>query len=732
MNNIDIFLENCFGIGKLSHKFNFTKSKISLIYAPNGTMKTSFAKTFELISRNDPKNLPMDRVYRSRSSKYEILVDQNEINPSNILVINSEDTGFDGSHKISNFLASKDLKKEYDEIYKELNDQKNEFLKKLKIISKSTDCEKEILTTFQNISEESFFEILLEIKNFLTEDYRKIDFRYNDVFDSKGKVASFLDKYKDFLDEYIQSYKNVISNSKFFKETSGNTFGTYQANEILKSIADNSFFDAGHAFVLDDKTVINDSNELKKLVEQELEIIINDQKLKSSFDKVDKLITNNADLRSFHNVIEKNNLILLDLKDYQEFRKTVWISFLSEIKLEAELLVDLYSSKKKALEEIIAKAKMESELWIDIVETFNARFFVPFKVILSNKEDVVLKKETASLEFQYSDRNEEPIKQDRNSLLSILSKGEQRAYFILQFLFELESRKSNTDVNLLILDDIAESFDYKNKFAIIEYISDLKDLKNFRIIVLTHNFDFYRTIASRLSLPRSSVYMATKNEQKEIFLKSGEYRGDVFSHLIENFEDPKVFISLIAFVRNLVEYSDPKNCSDYLTLTSCLHLKEESSNLNSNDILKIYEKKLSHLKDKEIAFGDENIIQLIYKTADIISNDQNVNEILLQNKIAIAIAIRLKAECYLIFKLHNFDINSITSNQTLELCKEYRKAYPSSNAISIINKINLMTPENIHINAFMYEPLIDMSIKHLIDLYNDVSNLVMSNVDLAS
>lgn len=724
MKNLTVSLENCFGIGKLNHTFNFSRSNVSLIYAPNGTMKTSFAKTFDLISKDDPKNLPRDRVYKSRSSIYEILGDQNEVNSNNILVVNSEDTDFDASHRISNFLASKELKREYDEIYKELNHYKNEFLKKLKIISKSTDCEKEILNTFQDISSESFFEILLKISNSLTENYREIDFKYNDVFDSKGKVSSFLDKYQNLLDEYIHSYKNVISNSNFFKETSGNTFGTYQANEILKSIEDNSFFDAGHTFVLDDKTVINDSKILTELVENELKTIINDQKLKVVFDKVDKLITNNVDLRAFHKVIEKNNLILLDLKDYQGFKKIVWISFLSQIKVEAHLLVDLYLQKKKDLEQIILKAKQESDLWINIVKTFNSRFFVPFKVILSNKEDVVLKKETASLEFQYSDRNDEPIKQDRTSLLSILSKGEQRAYFILQFLFELESRKSNPDVNLLILDDIADSFDYKNKFAIIEYINDLKDLENFRVLILTHNFDFYRTIASRLSLPRPSVYMATKNEQKEILLKSGQYRGDVFVHFIENFSDPKVFISLIAFVRNLVEYSDPHNCPDYITLTSCLHLKEQSTNLNANEILAIYVKKISSLKDKEVDFGAENIIQLIYKTAEDIVQDPNVDEILLQNKIALAIAIRLKAEDYLIPKLQGFDINSITANQTQELSKEYRRLYPLSESLSIINKINLMTPENIHINAFMYEPLIDMSIQHLINLYTEISDLV--------
>ena len=37
-----------------------------------------------------------------------------------------------------------------------------------------------------------------------------------------------------------------------------------------------------------------------------------------------------------------------------------------------------------------------------------------------------------------------------------------------------------------------------------------------------------------------------------------------------------------------------------------------------------------------------------------------------------------------------------------------------------------MTPENIHINAFMYEPLIDMSAQHLVDLYQKVSVLANS------
>jgi hypothetical protein len=55
---LSIQFENCFGIGKLDHQFDFEISNSHLIYAPNGTMKTSFAKTFDLIAKNDSKQKP--------------------------------------------------------------------------------------------------------------------------------------------------------------------------------------------------------------------------------------------------------------------------------------------------------------------------------------------------------------------------------------------------------------------------------------------------------------------------------------------------------------------------------------------------------------------------------------------------------------------------------------------------------------------------------------------------
>lgn len=723
MNKLKIDLENCFGIGKLNTEIDFTRSNTFLIYAPNGTMKTSFAKTFDLISKQNPQNQPCDRVYSARITTISIISDDVEINANNILVINAEDNTFDASSKISTFLASRDLKDKYDEIYLDLTDKKDNFIKKLKGISQSTDCEEEFIETFSPDSGFSFLEALLLQLPKLKDTYNKPNFRYNDVFDKKGNVKKFLDKNQEILSQYISDYKNIISKSKFFKDSIHNKFGTYQANEIIKSIEDNSFFDAGHKFVLEDGTEIENSEQLKKLVQDEIQSILNDNKLKKAFDKVDKAIGANAELRTFQKVIEKDNLILVNLGDYEKFKKQIWIEFICEIQQDTIELITYFKEKKKILEKIIEEAKKEFALWIKIIKTFNSRFYVPFKVVLVNQDDIILKQKTANLEFEYSDRNDVPVRQKRDALLNILSKGEQRAYFILQFLFEIESRKLLQEKNLLIFDDIADSFDYKNKYAIIEYIKELHNSENFRIIILTHNFDFYRTIASRLSLPYPAVFMASKSDTKAIKFHSGQYRKDVFSHFISRYSEEKIFISLIAFVRNLVEYSESSDCADYLTLTSCLHKKTNTNTLTADDIFAIYKKRLVKLNGKSISFGNRNLVQLIMDTADIICNDPIVDEVLLENKISLAIAIRLRAEEYLITKMPLFDLSTITRNQTQVLYQQYLNQFPNSEALRILEKVNLMTPENIHLNAFMYEPLIDMSVHHLINLFKETSYL---------
>ena len=68
---------------------------------------------------------------------------------------------------------------------------------------------------------------------------------------------------------------------------------------------------------------------------------------------------------------------------------------------------------------------------------------------------------------------------------------------MLNILFEIEARRKAKQDTLIVVDDIADSFDYKNKYAIIQYLTDISDDPHFKQIILTHNFDFYRTVESR-------------------------------------------------------------------------------------------------------------------------------------------------------------------------------------------------------------------------------------------
>lgn len=63
-----------------------------------------------------------------------------------------------------------------------------------------------------------------------------------------------------------------------------------------------------------------------------------------------------------------------------------------------------------------------------------------------------------------------------------------------------------------------------------------------------------------------------------------------------------------------------------------------------------------------------------------------------------------------------------TKNQTRELLNGYQQ-FGDSEKITVLNEVSIMTPEHIHINSFMYEPLLDMDITELIGLYQRLKNL---------
>lgn len=84
-----------------------------------------------------------------------------------------------------------------------------------------------------------------------------------------------------------------------------------------------------------------------------------------------------------------------------------------------------------------------------------------------------------------------------DALIKVLSMGERRALYLVNVIFEVRRRMKDQLETLVVVDDIADSFDYNNKYVIIQYLQDIIKNNMMKIIIMTHNFDFFRTVESR-------------------------------------------------------------------------------------------------------------------------------------------------------------------------------------------------------------------------------------------
>lgn len=725
MNKLILELKNCYWIKNLQTEFDFFQKKTYAIYAPNGVMKTSFSKTFKDLSLwKDSKDL----VFPDRETIRNI-TDENggSILPENIFVIEPYSDNFT-SDKISTLVVEKTLKDKYDKIYQDLDTEKNNFIKKLKGISWSTDCEIELTKSFSENPKHNFFNILEGISTALKNEYPKYDFKYNDIFDSKWNVKKFLDKNMADIDDYITKYEEIMSKSTFFNK-SWNSFWTYQAGELSNAIEDNSFFEAWHSIELNNHEKITSAQEYNDILNQEIAKIVGDPKLKKIFDKIDKAIAANVELRIFRKVIDKNNLLITELKDYENFKRRVWLWYIDEIKNDLFSLEKLYLGKKKELEDIIKEALKTKTDRETAVQEFNERFiWIPFKLYIDNQEDVILKTMTPVIKFKFCDPWEEK-EIEKKELLEVLSQWEKRALYLLNIIFEIQWRKKSHTKTIFIVDDIADSFDYKNKYAIIQYLNDIAKEDDFYQIILTHNFDFFRTIQSRF-VWRSHCKMVIKSINEINIINAWYFKP--FDHFKDHLHiNNKILIASIPFIRNLAEYSwykkqnDTDTDQEYEILTSLLHIKSNTNTITIQILEGVIKNILKDKPNLSLDNHPKQVIELIFELADEISLEPDTNILELENKILLSIAIRLKAEIFMINKINDpVFIESIKTHQTIKLIKKYKELYwQEISNIQYLEQVNLITPENIHLNSFMYEPILDMSDTYLKSLYQTIKSL---------
>jgi hypothetical protein len=122
---------------------------------------------------------------------------------------------------------------------------------------------------------------------------------------------------------------------------------------------------------------------------------------------------------------------------------------------------------------------------------------------------------------------------------------------------------------------------------------------------------------------------------------------------------------------------------------------------------------------------DDKVLDVIKKEAQNV-RQKNITAIDLSDKLILAIAMRITAEEYMWLKV----TDKTPVREMGRLFQRYKDEFSNDSAhdsaMKTLCEVNIMTPENIHLNSFMYEPLLDMGGDSLKRLYDDVAPLGVS------
>lgn len=536
---LEISLNNCFGIGKFKSSFDLSKDNTIMIYAPNGTMKTSLARTFLCLEKNLNA---IDLINETKESSYSFSLDGEKLESSQVYVYKTEDNQIEPNgisrleeDNILSFNSSPDevhqfceLLKPIDNLLSLINQVFNKFIK-----NKNRVFYDETLKVFKHdgilCKYDSVNDAIIHAKTFCAPDSYYDNFFYDELFDEHEVSVKYMKNYHEALVD-INKRKNVNVKGK---------------------------------------------SRWKRLCE----------------------------------IVDSNQCVSERIGDLELLRRDLILAFVSK---ETNLFSDfsvLYNERRKELVDIINKVKEDSHLWNQVIYKFNYRFHVPYELRLENRAETILNKETPYIKYTNIDSTGPKEYKGKDHFLNFISTGEKRAYYLLVNLFEIEKRKNSKEKQIIVIDDIAESFDYRNKYAIVEYLAELKECKNLILVILTHNFDFYRTIHSRLDV--LNIYIANRNNEGHILLKEGKYVRDIVKNvLIKNIESPKCLIALIPFARNIVEYTKGKKAKDYYELTEYLHMKHHTPSLNMSNLRQIICANIFCNNVTNIANGNKKISEL--------------------------------------------------------------------------------------------------------------------------
>lgn len=703
---MELFLkkvENAFGIKSLHLNLeNDKKMYQELIYSKNGSFKTSFSNTLYNLSNGTLENV-FDRLTDEKAIlDISILENGKEIkNFDNRFVVFSREIYEQHSKLLSDYSSELETltidKKNSEYINELLTEETIEIKLQIDNYLKGTGLNFEILLDMFSNLEDGYLDRIIQLLNTIinheAQDISEINIKkiYQKAYDIVDQS-----EFQSKISNYIQVLENKINAQLFDKNFNENNCLQFINNvDKAKYLSETK----SRGLFLKDK-VYYDIDEIKKIFEEEIKKISKDPEIIEQSKEITKLMGTAKESEFLKESIQKNPLLV---KQLSAGRKNILLSYLKSSSIDYNYWLEVVKKAKKELNNVLKIAQDKQTNFERAIEIYKNRFHPIFDIKIVNKAESMLGIKTPTITFYHNRYCEIPVSETK--LSQILSSGEKTTLNILKFIVEYENCKKYHP--FIILDDIVETFDYSNRYAFMEYINDLVNL-DVPTIVMTHNFEFYRTVSKRIPKLRKSVASANSNGVVDIQTNNRINKNMENVLKCSNIYD---FFCAIPYLREIKTIL----LEDTKTLDSCLHYKENTSKLQIKDILLQFPS--NAIKSLKI---DENDIYM-EKLFEIADNLSGFDDFDIVKKTILSLSCRLLIERKII--ANNFNLlTNINTNQTAQLLDLYgEKLFP--NVKKYLEAVQLSTPEFIHANAFMYEPLIDINGKYLFELYNQIKKI---------
>ena len=703
---MELFLkkvENAFGIKSLHLNLeNDKKMYQELIYSKNGSFKTSFSNTLYNLSNGTLENV-FDRLTDEKAIlDISILENGKEIkNFDNRFVVFSREIYEQHSKLLSDYSSELETltidKKNSEYINELLTEETIEIRLQIDNYLKGTGLNFEILLDMFSNLEDGYLDRIIQLLNTIinheAQDISEINIKkiYQKAYDIVDQS-----EFQSKISNYIQVLENKINAQLFDKNFNENNCLQFINNvDKAKYLSETK----SRGLFLKDK-VYYDIDEVKKIFEEEIKKISKDPEIIEQSKEITKLMGTAKESEFLKESIQKNPLLV---KQLSAGRKNILLSYLKSSSIDYNYWLEVVKKAKKELNNVLKIAQDKQTNFERAIEIYKNRFHPIFDIKIVNKAESMLGIKTPTITFYHNRYCEIPVSETK--LSQILSSGEKTTLNILKFIVEYENCKKYHP--FIILDDIVETFDYSNRYAFMEYINDLVNL-DVPTIVMTHNFEFYRTVSKRIPKLRKSVASANSNGVVDIQTNNRINKNMENVLKCSNIYD---FFCAIPYLREIKTIL----LEDTKTLDSCLHYKENTSKLQIKDILLQFPS--NAIKSLKI---DENDIYM-EKLFEIADNLSGFDDFDIVKKTILSLSCRLLIERKII--ANNFNLlTNINTNQTAQLLDLYgEKLFP--NVKKYLEAVQLSTPEFIHANAFMYEPLIDINGKYLFELYNQIKKI---------